>query len=66
MDIGFDEAFRIAKKSVGDMTSDQKAEILKFDSQNDYTFRFQTCKGIYQVVVERNGSIAKISKEERE
>jgi hypothetical protein len=64
MDIGFDNALKIAKKSVGDMTGDFNAEILKFDSKDGYYFKLQTIKGAYDVVVDRNGNLGRFSKED--
>lgn len=64
MDIGFDDALKIAKKSIGDMTGDYNAEILKFDSKDDYYFKLQTSKGTYDVVVDRNGTLGRFSKED--
>jgi hypothetical protein len=66
MDIGFDEALRIARKSIGDMTSDQSAVIQKFESGNDYFFEFQTSKGRFELRMERNGWISKISRQEKD
>lgn len=64
MSIAFDDALRIARKSIGDMTGDMRPEVLRFESQNGFNFVFRTVKGIYSITIDQNGSVGRFVRED--
>jgi hypothetical protein len=62
--IAFDDALVIAKKSIGDMTGDTNPEVLRFESQNGFNFRFRTVKGNFDITIDPNGSVGKFMRED--
>jgi hypothetical protein len=64
LSIAFDDALKIARKSMGDMTGDLNPEVLRFDLQNGFNFRFRTGKGNYDITIDPNGSVGRFTRED--
>ncbi|MBI0584005.1 MAG: hypothetical protein ISF22_07235 [Methanomassiliicoccus sp.] len=64
MIITFDDALREARKAIGNMTGDASPEVLKFESGNGFNFRFRTTKGVYDIMIEPNGSVGRFARED--
>lgn len=63
MGITFDDALRIARKSIGDMAGDGNPEVLGFEAQNGFNFRFRTVKGDYAITIDPDGNVGKFNRE---
>ena len=55
MDIGFDEALRVARRCVADRTGDHEATVVKYEKGEGHYFQFRTRKGDRGVVVDKRG-----------
>lgn len=64
MGIAFDDALKIARKSIGDMTGDMNPEVLRFESKNGFNFGFRTAKGNYDITIDPNGTVGRFMRED--
>ncbi len=64
MSTTFDDALKIARKSIGDMTGDMTPEVLSFELQNGFNFRFRTVKGNYSITIDQSGSVGRFVRED--
>jgi hypothetical protein len=55
MDIGFDEALRVARRCIADRTGDHEAAVIGYEKGEDHYFQFHTVKGDRGVVVDKRG-----------
>lgn len=64
MSIAFDDALRTARKNICDLTGDPNPEVLKFELQNGFNFRFRTVKGNYVITIDPNGNVGSFNRED--
>ncbi|MDW5564256.1 MAG: hypothetical protein SA339_13660 [Methanomassiliicoccus sp.] len=66
MDVGFDEALRVARQCIADRTGDREAMVTRYERGKDHYFQFATRKGDRGVVVGRNGITRHCFREDRD
>lgn|GEM_PF-3449083 len=62
MTITFDDALRIARKSIGDLTGDASPEVLRFELRDGFNFRFRTSKGEHDITIEPSGAVGRFAR----